>query len=46
MDFYSLSRQTYPYIIIFFFHIYDYFVLDSGYREVSGSCGGFDTGDT
>jgi hypothetical protein len=46
VDFYSLSRRTYPCIIfLFFLYMYDYSVLDSGYREASGSCGEFDLGD-
>jgi hypothetical protein len=28
------------YYFSFFLHIYDYTVLDSGYGEASGSCGG------
>jgi hypothetical protein len=35
VDFYSLSRQTYPYIIYFFLHMYNYVVIDSRYREAS-----------
>jgi hypothetical protein len=27
-----------------FLYMYDYVVLDSGYGEASGSCGGFDAG--
>jgi hypothetical protein len=42
---YSLSRQTYPYIIIFFLHMYDYAILDSEYCETSGYVGGFDPED-
>jgi hypothetical protein len=45
VDFYSLSRQTYLVLFPFFLHMYDYAVLDSGYCEASGSCGGFDPGD-
>jgi hypothetical protein len=45
MDFYSLSRRTYPYIISLFLHIYDYAVLNSEYCEASDSCGGLDPGD-
>jgi hypothetical protein len=45
VDFYSLSRWTYPCIISFFLHMYNYAVIDSGYGEASGSCGGFDPGD-
>jgi hypothetical protein len=33
------------YFFFFFLHIYDYVVIDSGYREASSSCGGFDPGD-
>jgi hypothetical protein len=33
------------YFSSFSFHMYDYVVIDSGYREASGSCGGFDPGD-
>jgi hypothetical protein len=32
-------------LYFFFLHIYDYAVIDSGYRKASGSCGGFDPGD-
>jgi hypothetical protein len=32
-------------LFYFFLHIYDYAVLDSGYYETSGSCGGFDPRD-
>jgi hypothetical protein len=28
-----------------FLHMYDYAVIDSGYREASGYVGGFDSGD-
>ena len=28
-----------------FSHMYDYAIIDSGYRKVSGYCGGFDPGD-
>jgi hypothetical protein len=45
VDFYPLSHRTYHCIISLFLHIYDYVVLDSGYGEASGSCGGFDPGD-
>jgi hypothetical protein len=47
VDFYSLSRRTYPciIIIIIIFHMYNYVVLDSGYRKVSDFCGGFDPRD-
>ena len=45
MHFYSLSRQTYPYIIVLFLHMYNYVVMDSGYREASSYVGGFDLGD-
>jgi hypothetical protein len=34
------------YYFPFFLHMYNYVVLDSGYRESLGSCGGFDPGDT
>jgi hypothetical protein len=33
------------YYFPFFLHMYDYTVIDSGYREASGSCGGFNLGD-
>ena len=37
MHLYSLSRRTYPCIIsLFFLHMYDYAIIDSGYRETSG----------
>ena len=40
-----VSRRTYPCIIfLFFFHTYNYVVIDSGYREVSSYVGGFDPG--
>jgi hypothetical protein len=45
MDFYSLSRWTYPCIIIFFLHMYNYAVINSGYREASSYVGGFDPED-
>jgi hypothetical protein len=45
MDFCSLSRRTYPCIISFFFHMYNYAVIDSGYCEASGSGRGFNPGD-
>jgi hypothetical protein len=45
MHLYSLSRRTYPCIISLFFYMFDYTVLDSGYREASGYVGGFDLGD-
>jgi hypothetical protein len=32
-------------LFFFFLHMYDYAVIDSGDREVSGSVGGFDPGD-
>ena len=28
----------------FFLHMYNYAVIDSGYREAFGYCGGFDLG--
>jgi hypothetical protein len=34
-----------PLYYFFFFHMYDYAVLGSGYREASGSCGGFNSED-
>jgi hypothetical protein len=33
------------YYFHFFFHMYDYAVLDSGYREASDYVGGFDPED-
>jgi hypothetical protein len=33
VNFYSLSRRTYPCIIFLFLYIYDYAVIDSGYHE-------------
>ena len=43
MDFYLLSRRTNTCIIsIFFLHMYDYVVIDSGYHDASGYVGGFD----
>ena len=36
MDFYLISRRTYPCIISFFFlQMYNYAVIDSRYREAS-----------
>ena len=32
-------------LFLFFLHMYDYVVLDSGYREAFGYVGGFDPGD-
>jgi hypothetical protein len=32
------------YYFFFFLHIYDYAVIDSGYREASNYVGGFDLG--
>jgi hypothetical protein len=46
VHFYSLSCRTYPCIIyLFFLHMYDYAVIDSGNHEASGYVGGFDPGD-
>jgi hypothetical protein len=33
------------YYFPFFFHMYNYAVIDSGYCEASGSGGGFNPGD-
>jgi hypothetical protein len=33
------------YYFLFFLHMYDYAVIDSGYGEASSSCGGFDPED-
>jgi hypothetical protein len=39
------SSDLLLYYFPFFLHIYDYTIIDSGYREASSSCGGFDPGD-
>jgi hypothetical protein len=46
MHFYSLSHQAYPCIISFFLHMYNYAVIDNGYRETSDYVRGVDPADT
>ena len=33
------------YYFLFFLHMFNYAIIDSGYREASGYIGGFDLGD-
>jgi hypothetical protein len=33
------------YYFYFFLHMYNYVIIDSGYRETSGYVGGFDLGN-
>jgi hypothetical protein len=39
------SNLSLYYYLLFFFHMYNYTVLDSGYRKAFDYVGGFDIGD-
>ena len=39
------SSELPLYYFPFFFHMYDYTIIDSRYHETSGYVGGFDPGD-